>query len=236
MKTLKNWDNNTWLSSAKYISSFKKFLNSKIRINKNSKILDIGCGRANIISNLHNEYKFINKPIGMDIIKNKNTKKNIIFKKISAITYLKKTDKSFDIILIKQTIHFFKKKELNEVLNLIKKKLTAKGVVLVLSLKTNQNELPTFKTMKKKLNTSLIRDKYLNQIIRKKFVKYRRSSFKFNVVISKRNYIKMLKKRFISCLLDISKKEIEEGVEEIQSKYRKKIKFSDILDCLIYQN
>ena len=53
MKTLKNWDNNTWLSSAKYISSFKKFLNSKIRINKNSKILDIGCGRANIISNLH---------------------------------------------------------------------------------------------------------------------------------------------------------------------------------------
>ena len=46
----------------------------------------------------------------------------------------------------------------------------------------------------------------------------------------------MLKKRFISCLLDISKKEIEEGVEEIQSKYRKKIKFSDILDCLIYQN
>ena len=50
MKQLKNWDNKTWLASDKYISSFHKFLKSKIKINKNTKILDIGCGRANIIS------------------------------------------------------------------------------------------------------------------------------------------------------------------------------------------
>ena len=38
--------------------------------------------------------------------------KNIIFKKIDAIKYLKESDKYFDIILIKQTIHFFSKKKL----------------------------------------------------------------------------------------------------------------------------
>ena len=40
MKKLKNWDNKTWLSSEKYISSFHKFLKSKIQINNNTKILD----------------------------------------------------------------------------------------------------------------------------------------------------------------------------------------------------
>ena len=79
MRKLKNWDNKTWLSSKKYISEFNKFLNSKIKFSKNTKILDIGCGRANIISDLQKRYKFREKPIGLDIIKNKGIKKNIIF-------------------------------------------------------------------------------------------------------------------------------------------------------------
>ena len=58
MKKLKNWDNKTWLASDKYISSFHKFLKSKIKINNNTKILDIGCGRANIISFLQKKYRF----------------------------------------------------------------------------------------------------------------------------------------------------------------------------------
>ena len=79
MRKLKNWDNKTWLSSKNYISQFNKFLNRKVRFNRNTKILDIGCGRANIISDLQKRYKFREKPIGLDIIKNKGIKKNIIF-------------------------------------------------------------------------------------------------------------------------------------------------------------
>ena len=52
MKRLRNWDNKTWLSSKKYISAFNFFLKKKVKLNKNTKILDIGCGRANIISSL----------------------------------------------------------------------------------------------------------------------------------------------------------------------------------------
>ena len=77
MKKLKNWDNKTWLSSITYISEFNKFLKNRINLNKNSKILDIGCGRANIISALQKKYKFKNKPIGIDIVANKEVKKNI---------------------------------------------------------------------------------------------------------------------------------------------------------------
>ena len=50
MKPLKNWDNRKWLSSKRYISQFHKFIKRKAKLNKNTEILDIGCGRANIIS------------------------------------------------------------------------------------------------------------------------------------------------------------------------------------------
>ena len=56
MKSLRNWDNKTWLSSNKYIISFYKFLKSKVKLNKNIKVLDIGCGRANIISFLQRKH------------------------------------------------------------------------------------------------------------------------------------------------------------------------------------
>ena len=100
MKKLKNWDNKTWLSSKKYISEFNKFLNSKIKFNKSTKILDIGCGRANIISALQKKYKFKEKPIGLDIIKNKGIKKDIIFKKIDGYDHLKCKSKKYDLIWI----------------------------------------------------------------------------------------------------------------------------------------
>ena len=86
MQKLRNWDNKTWLSSKKYLTNFNKFLKLKVNFNKNSKILDIGCGRANIISALHNEFKFKTKPAGVDTIKSKDIKKNIIFKKFDGIS------------------------------------------------------------------------------------------------------------------------------------------------------
>ena len=144
MRKLKNWDNKTWLSSKSYISKFNKFLKRKSNLNKNSKILDIGCGRANIISALQQKYKFRNKPTGIDIVANKDVKRNIIFKKIEALKYLKK-QKKYDLILIKQTIHFFTKTKLNHLLNLSKKSLNPKGKILIFSLKTKNNKIPCFK-------------------------------------------------------------------------------------------
>ena len=39
---IKNWDNIIWLSSQNYSKSFNNFLIRNIKINSNSKILDIG--------------------------------------------------------------------------------------------------------------------------------------------------------------------------------------------------
>ena len=233
MKKLKNWDNKTWLSSRSYISQFNKFLKTKINFDKNSKILDIGCGRANIISALQKNYKFKNKPIGIDVVANKDLKKNIIFKKIGALKYLKKQEK-YDLILIKQTIHFFTKKKLNYLLNLAKKSLNPKSKILIFSLKTKNNKIPCFKKMKKNLEKSLKRDEFLFKIIKKNLRKTKNFNFNFNVIISKKKYLKMIKSRYISCLLDLKEREINNGLAEIRFKYKNIIKFVDTLKCISF--
>ena len=161
MKRLENWDNKTWLSSKKYISTFNNFLKSKIKLKKNTTILDMGCGRANINSSLQEKYRFKNKPIGIDIIRSKNIKKNIIFNKVDALSFLKKTNKKFDLILIKQTIHFFSKEQIKYLLSQVKSKLNIRGKLLIFSLKTENNRIPCFAKMKIKLNKSLKKDELL---------------------------------------------------------------------------
>ncbi len=234
MRKLKNWDNKTWLSSKSYIFHFNKFLKTKIKLNKNLKILDIGCGRANIISALQKKYKFKNKPIGIDVVANKDVKRNIEFKKIEALKYLKKQEK-FDLILIKQTIHFFSKTNLNRLLNLAKKSLNPKGKILIFSLKTKNNKIPCFKKMRKNLEKSLRRDEILFKVIKKNLKEVSCTNFNFKVNISKQKYVRMLKERYISCLLNMSNKEIKFGISEINSKYRNQIKFTDTLKCISYR-
>jgi len=235
MIQLKNWDNKTWLSSSKYISSFTNFIKKKNKINENSKILDLGCGRAYIISYLHEKIKFNEKPIGVDIVKNKNIKKNITFLKLNALKYLRDTNKSFDLILIKQTIHFFSKNQIKELLNLAKKKLNKKGQILIFSLKSTNNQIPCFAEMKFKLSKSFQKEEEIIKIVKLILKKYRVDQFKFKVDITKFKYIQMIKGRYISCLLNISSNNLKKGISEIKSNYRNKIKFTDTLNCINYK-
>jgi len=235
MKRLRNWDNKTWLSSKKYITSFNTFLKSKINFNQDMQILDIGCGRANIISALQKKYKFKKKPIGIDVVKNSNIKKNIIFKKINALKYLKKTNKKFDLILIKQTIHFFNNSEIKTLLAQAKSQLNNKGQILILTLKTRNNKIPCFKKMKILLNKSLKKDETILAIIKKNLKKSKESYFKYNVNISSKKYSKMINDRYISCLLSMNQKVLKSGIDEINNKFGRHIKFEDVLKCVSYR-
>ena len=120
MKSLKNWDNKTWLSSQKYIQTFNKFLLNQVKLDKNSRILDIGCGRGKILANLSSNLRLFNKPIGIDKESHKDKSKKIIFKKIDALTFVSKTKINFDLILIKQTIHLLKKNRLQSFYQCVK--------------------------------------------------------------------------------------------------------------------
>jgi len=168
LTVIKNWDNKTWLSSKDYINLFNKFLTKNIKLNSNSKILDIGCGRGKILGDLSSKLRLKTKPLGIDVVNHKDRNKNINFKKISASVFFLRNKDKFDLILIKQTIHLLNLKEIKKLLNL-----------------------------------------------------------------SKKNYLEMIRKRYISTLLTLTKRELSKGIEQINSKYGDTIKFKDKLTCLI---
>lgn len=231
--SLKNWDNKTWLSSSSYIKSFNKFLIQETKLNKNSAILDIGCGRGKILGNLTSKLRLIKKPIGIDIEQHKDRDKRIIFNKTDAISYLKKNRKKFDLILLKQTIHFLTLKEINKLLFLSKNCLNSGGRIVIFTLATSKNEIPTFAKMKKKLSKSLKRDQKILRFINGLYPGSISKTFSFKVKISREKYVEMIKNRYISTLLNLSNTEILKGIGEIRSKYNKRINFKDKLICLL---
>jgi cyclopropane fatty-acyl-phospholipid synthase-like methyltransferase len=233
MVPLKNWDNKTWLSSDDYIYSFNKFILKQIKLNRYSRLLDIGCGRGKIIADLSNKLNLNHKPIGLDIENHKDISKKIIFKNTDALSFISKTKLKFDLILIKQTIHLLKKKEIKILLSICKNKLNVNGKIIILSLDPEKNEIPTFFLMKKKLHKSFKRDKGYFDLIIKNYPKTIIKKFIFNVKISKIKYIQMIKKRYISTLLSFNEKQIADGLIEIKDKYKREIKFKDRLICLI---
>ena len=120
---IKNWDNKTWLSSKNYINSFNNFLIKNIKINSSFKILDIGCGRGKILGSLSSKLKLKEKPLGIDIVNHKDRDRRINFKKKNILNFSLKKNQKFDLILIKQTIHLMKFKEIKRLLKLLKKKI-----------------------------------------------------------------------------------------------------------------
>jgi ubiquinone/menaquinone biosynthesis C-methylase UbiE len=233
MKPLKNWDNKTWLSSDKYINSFNKFILKQVNLNKHSRILDIGCGRGKILGNLSNKLKLSKKPIGLDIENHKDKNKKIIFKKIDALSFVSKTKITFDLILIKQTIHLLKKKQAMKLLSICKDKLNPKGKIIILSLDPKQNEIPTFTLMKKKLRASFNKDEKLFNLILKNRAKINVKKFTYEVQIFKNKYLQMIRKRYISTLLNFTDKQIINGIIEIKNDYGNVLKFKDRLICFI---
>jgi len=229
---IKNWDNKTWLSSCRYIKSFNNFLTKNIKLNSKSKILDIGCGRGKILGTLSSKLRLKKKPLGIDITAHKDKDKRIKFKKIDASTFFLKNKYKFDLILIKQTIHLLSLKEIKKLLILSKKNLTKNGKILIFTLDTSKNELPTFKLMKKKLKESLKKDKKILKLITKLYP-YKKIKFVFKVNINKKKYLRMIQNRYISTLLSLTKEELKKGMNEINFQYKDNIKFYDKLDCII---
>ena len=233
MTPLKNWDNKTWLSSVKYINSFNQFILKQANLDKHSRILDIGCGRGKILGNLSNKLKLSKKPIGLDIENHKDKSKKIIFKKIDALSFVSKTKLTFDLILIKQTIHLLKKKQAKKLLSICKNKLNPNGKIIILSLDPKKNEIPTFPLMKEKLRISLNKDEKLFDLIFKNKSKLNVKKFTYEVKILKNKYLQMIRNRYMSTLLNFTDEELKNGIIEIKNDYGNLLKFKDRLICFI---
>jgi hypothetical protein len=123
--------------------------------------------------------------------------------------------------------------EMKKMLKLLKRSLNPKGKILIFTLDTVKNEIPTFKLMKHKLNQSLKRDKKILKIIIKLYPHRIKKKFIFNVKIEKKKYLNMIKNRYISTLIPLTKKQLIQGTQEIELKYNNELRFKDKLICII---
>ena len=135
--------------------------------------------------------------------------------------------------MIKQTIHLIRLTEIKKILYQLKKRLNPKGKILIFTLDTDKNEIPTFAAMKIRLNKSLKRDKKILELISKIFPHRTKKRFIYSVKINKEKYLEMIKNRYISTLMSLSEKQLLKGIQEIRTKYKDKIKFKDKLICII---
>jgi ubiquinone/menaquinone biosynthesis C-methylase UbiE len=236
VKLLKNWDNKTWLSSSAYIKSFNSFLLKKKRLNKNSKILDIGCGRGKIFGTLSKKIKLLNKPIGIDPVVHTDVDIALDFRNEGVFKFFKINKIKFDLIMIKQTLHFFNRNKRTKLIKTCKNNLKKNGVLIIFSLNTLNNEIPCFKLMKQKLNRGLERDSRMIKSARRLLKGNAIDRFKFKVSITKTKYIEMLKQKYISCLVSLNKKQLKKGIDEIKEIYPNNIIFNDILICIKYKH
>jgi hypothetical protein len=144
-----------------------------------------------------------------------------------------KTKITFDLILIKQTIHLLKKKQAIKLLSICKDKLNPKGKIIILSLDPKRNEIPTFTLMEKKLRISLNKDEKLFNLIFKNRAKINVKKFTYEVKILKIKYLQMIRNRYISTLLSLTDEQIAGGIIEIKNNYKNILKFKDRLICFI---
>jgi hypothetical protein len=55
------------------------------------------------------------------------------------------------------------------------------------------------------------------------------------VSIAKNKYLRMIKDRYISCLLNISAKDLKLGISELNLKLKNQISFIDTLKCITFK-
>jgi len=138
--------------------------------------------------------------------------------------------------MIKQTLHLFNKDKRKKLIKICKKNLKKNGLLIIFSLNTINNEIPCFRLMKQKLNKGLKRDSRMLQSACKSLKNHRIDKFNFDVSITKNKYIKMLRQKYISCLINLTKKQINKGIKEVKDTYPNRIIFKDVLICIKYKN
>jgi len=138
--------------------------------------------------------------------------------------------------MIKQTLHFFNKDKRSKLIKICKNKLKKNGVLIIFSLNTLNNKIPCFTLMKQKLNRGLERDFRMIKLTCKILKDNKIDKFVFKVSITKNKYIQMLRQRYISCLVNLNKDQINKGIKEIKDIYPNKMIFDDVLICIKYKN
>ena len=229
-----NWDRSSWLSSKEYFAKLSNQLIKSLDLHEEIKILDVGCGRGYLLRSLANKANLINIPFGVEPVKHEGPIPHHIKIINSSInSFLDNNNIKFDVVILKQVLHLLNQNEREYFYYKVKKHLNDNAKIVFIHM-NDQTEIPQFPTMKHRLKKSLNSHQYLLDELIKNFKLLKIDNFNYDVNISSKEYLEMIRNKYISVILDLNEEEIEKGIEFIKKHYPNQLSFKDTLTIQVF--
>lgn len=229
-----NWDRSSWLSSKEYFAKLSNQLIKSLDLHEEIKILDVGCGRGYLLRSLANKANLINIPFGVEPVKHEGPiPYHIKIINSSINSFLDNNNIKFDVVILKQVLHLLNQNEREYFYYKVKKHLYDNAKIVFIHM-NDQTEIPQFPIMKNRLKKSLNSHQYLSEELIKNFKLLKIDNFNYNVNISSKEYLEMIRNRYISVILDLNEEEIEKGIEFIKKHYPNQLSFKDTLTIQVF--
>ena len=229
-----NWDRSSWLSSKEYFAKLSNQLIKSLDLHEEIKILDVGCGRGYLLRSLANKANLINIPFGVEPVKHEGPIPHHIKIINSSInSFLDNNNIKFDVVILKQVLHLLNQNEREYFYYKVKKHLYDNAKIVFIHM-NDQTEIPQFPIMKNRLKKSLNSHQYLLDELIKNFKLLKIDNFNYDVNISSKEYLEMIRNRYISVILDLNEEEIEKGIEFIKKHYPNQLSFKDTLTIQVF--
>jgi len=229
-----NWDRSSWLSSKEYFAKLSNQLIKSLDLHEEIKILDVGCGRGYLLRSLANKANLINIPFGVEPVKHEGSIPHHIKIINSSInSFLDNNNIKFDVVILKQVLHLLNRNEREYFYYKVKNHLNDNAKIVFIHM-NDQTEIPQFPIMKNRLKKSLNSHQYLLDELIKNFKLLKIDNFNYDVNISSKEYLEMIRNRYISVILDLNEEEIEKGIEFIKKHYPNQLSFKDTLTIQVF--
>ena len=229
-----NWDRTSWLSSKEYFKDLSKRLINFLDITENKKILDVGCGRGHLLETLALNANLINQPVGVEPVKHNDfIPQNVKIFHSSINSFLNENNFKFDLVILKQVLHLLNLDERKKFYHEIKNHFNDNAYLVFIHM-NDQTEIPLFPLMKIKLKQSIKSHQLLSDELIQNFDLLKVINFSYNVKILLDEYLEMISNRYMSVLLDLSGKEIKEGIDFIKKNYPNQLVFQDTLTIKVF--
>lgn len=229
-----NWDRSSWLSSKEYFAKLSNQLIKSLDLHEEIKILDVGCGRGYLLRSLANKANLINIPFGVEPVKHEGPIPHHIKIINSSInSFLDNNNIKFDVVILKQVLHLLNRNEREYFYYKVKKHLNDNAKIVFIHM-NDQTEIPQFPIMKNRLKKSLNSHQYLLDELIKNFKLLKIDNFNYDVNISSKEYLEMIRNKYISVILDLNEEEIEKGIEFIKKHYPNQLSFKDTLTIQVF--
>ena len=212
--------NTSWTHSPEFVRAIGQECVKCLELKSTDLFVDIGCGTGFFTKEICDLAKLVNPALCVEPSQE-------MLEKLPVSTRLKAVlmdandfialPNKYDKILIKHAIHLIP--NINLFLQQLYQRLNPKGILLLVIM-SPQMEYPLFEAAFKKFNDSPPNPQLIARLVETAGFKTEITYFDYPITIEKTKYFQMIQNRFLTFLSTFNDREIEQGLEKLQQRYK----------------